>query len=96
MNWYKLAKEEIEMTDIVDGIDVSSKWIEIDSQWMAAVAYYAPDRRFEIKTKPRGNEEKGKEYLINGVTKEEFTAFMKAPSKGAFFNKILRPKYGVK
>lgn len=106
MNWYKKAIKEYEKTK--DGewyladwkpkeeIDKDKhqlppdKWIPVESSFISYVAYYEPLKMLEIKTKD------GHEYGFSGVPKQVFNRFMKAKSKGEFFNKVIKLRYGTK
>jgi hypothetical protein len=110
MNWYKKAKQEAEKSkDIsaywpriplsqseIDDIDKFimetnlDKWISVDSSFISYVAYFAPLSIFEVKLKD------GNKYSFKGVPKKVFQAFMRSPSKGKFFNRVIRQRYRSK
>ena len=83
MNWYRKAKKEEDIDDIFP-----SKWKEVDSSFIDAAAYYEPLGMFEVKFK------NGTEYSYRDVPKDVFDEFMKSPSKGEFFNRVIKEKYG--
>ena len=101
-HWYIVAKKHNESSEEHDdmGWDIGksddkkepakSKWIQVDSSFIEAVAYTESLEYFEVKLKKGGSK-----YLFQNVPKEVFDDFMKAPSKGVAFNKI-KKKYGPK
>jgi hypothetical protein len=66
------------------------KWISIDSSFIQLVFYSDFNKELEIKLK------NGKTYSYIDVPLKTFKAFMKARSKGTFFNDIIKPKYLAK
>lgn len=104
MNWYKKALKEYEkvkegeyyLTDWpsrkidLEPYDYPSKWMPVESSFISHVAYFEPLGIFEIKTKD------GQEYSFKGVPEKVFKQFMNAKSKGEFFNKVIKKKYGAK
>jgi len=83
MNWYKKAQA------LDDDLDIAQdKWIPVNSSWMTHVAYYEPMGYLEFKLR------NGKEYTFVGVPKKIYSDFMKSRSKGEFFNRIIRDRYG--
>jgi hypothetical protein len=84
MNWYK--KASMENID-VSNFNTDSKWIPVDSSFIASVAYYKPLKKFEIRFK------NGQEYSYNGVPSIVYKNFMKAKSKGEYFNRVIRKRY---
>jgi hypothetical protein len=108
-NWYRKAvKEYLEVPEnqyyISDGPEQESpsiteeeleefsreKWIPIhDSSFIDAIAYYEPLRKLEVKIH-------GKEYIHDDVPKRVFKNFMKAESKGKFYNDVIKGRYGRK
>lgn len=85
INWYKIAKEEED-----DLSWVEDKWKPVKSSWITDVAYYEPMGFFEVRLK------NGQEYTFKDVPKKIYQDFMDAKSKGEFFNRIIRDKYGTK
>lgn len=85
MNWYRKSR----VVEEIDGVDVSSKWIPVDSSFIDAFAYYEPLQRLEVKMKNR-------EYIHNGVPVKVFKEFMASNSKGKFYNEVIKKNYGVK
>ena len=100
MNWYKLAKKETQDErnnrldmEIIKELD-TPKWILVDSDWISAISYSDFAKKLEVKIKSN-NEEEPQIFSFNNVPKKVFKAFLSAPSKGGFFNKIIRPEYGA-
>ena len=107
MNWYRKAAKEYEKLkdgeyyvsdfmkpkeapiDMAD-FNTESKWIPIDSSFIEAVAYHKPLKMFEVKLK------NGQEYSYVGVPSIVYTNFMKAKSKGEYFNRVVKKKYPFK
>jgi len=86
-NWYKTAKETVELTDEEFDELARSKWTYIDdSSCIDAIAYHEPLRFLDVMIK-------GREYTFMDVPPEVYEAFMKATSKGRFFNDIIKPRY---
>jgi len=112
MNWYKKSLKEYEKLkdgewyladwkpkepkepkqEAIKDVDQapSDKWIPVESSFISYVAYYETLKIFEIKTIG------GHEYGFSGVPKQVFNRFMKSKSKGEFFNKVIKQKYGAK
>jgi hypothetical protein len=88
LNWYK--RSQFDLTDKEFEESTKSKWIPVKSSWITDVAYYEPMGFFEVKLK------NGKEYMYKDVPKKVYEDFMKAKSKGEFFNRVIRDKYGNK
>ena len=80
MDWFKKAQED-EFS--------SPRWINVDSGWIDAVAYYEPLGMLEFKLS------NGKEYSFKDVPIKVFEDFMSAESKGRSFNKI-KKEYQLK
>ena len=102
MNWYKRALKEYEKLkdgesylgtpwpkyeSKPDNYKPKDKWIPVDSSFISHVAYYAPLKTFEVKLKD------GNIYNFSGVSRGVFAQFMKAKSKGEFFNRVIKPRY---
>ena len=79
----KIPKEEIDMS----GFNTESKWIPVESSFIEAVAYYRPLKMFEVKLK------NGSEYSYSGVPEIVYKNFMRAKSKGEFFNRAIKKRY---
>ena len=106
MNWYKIAlkdyetlkdgeyyvsdyKKPIEEVD-TENFNTDSKWVKIDSSFIDSVAYHKPLKTFDIRLK------NGQKYSYTGVPSIVYTNFMKAKSKGEYFNRVIRKKYPAK
>jgi len=101
MNWYKIASKEYEkikdgeyylsdwpkQTPAPDNYVASDKWIPVESSFITHVSYYAPLKILEFKFR------NGQRYSYSGVPKKVFMQFMKAHSKGDFFNRIIKQRY---
>ncbi len=87
MNWYKIAKEltEQEYQELS-----KSKWEPVDSSFITEMAYYELAGVLEVKLKS------GNKYTFMNVPKNIYKRFQKAPSKGQFFNNIIRKNYVLK
>jgi hypothetical protein len=72
--------------DIVDNAEPF--FTKIDSSWMKGVNYFEPKKWLTIQLKDGG------EYTFANVPQSVYDDFMDSDSKGAFFNKIIRKKYG--
>jgi hypothetical protein len=58
-----------------------------DSTSIASIAYDRNSRELEIEF-----EDSGDLYRYFGVPGEEFTALTSAPSRGAYFNQVFKPR----
>ena len=88
MNWYKIAKDKTKnLTDKEIEEFVKPKWYPVKSSWIVALAYYNPLGMLEIKLK------NGTIYGFGGVPEDIFKRFIRAKSKGEFYNRIIRPTY---
>ena len=99
MNWYKSAQIEESVFPIIPSIPVDinkiqkdvdelqDNWIPVDSSFITHVSYYKPLGMFEIKLKD------GSKYSYRDVPEKVFKAFLRAPSKGKYFNRVIRPQY---
>ena len=87
-NWYKLAQEEKE-ENIENDIDFLLKdpWEPVDSSFILSIAYYKNSDILEIKMK------NGKKYTFMGVPENIYEEFKAAPSKGKFFNEIIKKRF---
>jgi len=91
LNWYRnfrivQAASEQDIDEWLEYID-RDPWQEVDSSFIDALAYYEGASVLEVRM------DNGKIYTFMGVPKNVYEAFLKAPSKGVYFNKVLRPKY---
>ena len=91
MNWYKKAQNEPEYTFDPEPREYKqltpSKWQPINSKWIAEVAYYGNLGYLDVRLK------NGQKYTFKNVPKNIYLDFMKAKSKGKYFNKVLKPKF---
>jgi hypothetical protein len=99
MNWYKSAQIEEPYFPVIPTIPVDlaksqkdvdelkDNWIPVESSFITHVSYYEPLGMFEIKLKD------GSKYSYKNVPKKVFRGFMRATSKGQFFNRVIKPKY---
>ena len=87
MSWYKKARE---LTDEEFEEITKPKWQPVKSSFIDAIAYFEPLQLLEVKM--RG----GREYAFGNVPKSVFDDFMRAESKGEFFNQNIRKKYRQK
>lgn len=62
-------------------------WEQVDSSFILAIAYFYGAGVLEIKMK------NGKKYTFMGVPRKVYEEFKAAPSKGRFFNEIIRKRY---
>lgn len=102
MNWYKNALKELKdpkdflvdwpkenRKDIKDYIP-PERWIPVESSFITHISYHEGLKILEIKTKD------GKVYGFNNVPLKVFKKFMKAKSKGEFFNRVIKQNYSSK
>ena len=82
MSWYKKSITQQDIEEFT-----RPKWIPVDSSFIAFVAYYKPLQIFEVKMK------NGKEYTFNKVPEFIYEGLMLAPSKGEFFNRVIKNRY---
>ena len=89
-DWYKLAekqsKEDKNEAFFKKYFD-DEKWIPVESSWLSAIAYHELAHVLEIKLT------NGQEYTFMSVPKNVFEGFLAAPSKGVFFNEVVRRNY---
>ena len=84
-NWYKIASKPSIDEDLA-AFD-KSPWVSVDSSWLDAIAYYELAWVLEIRLK------NGKRYSFMNVPPEVYEAFLESPSKGEFFNSVVRQNY---
>ena len=89
-NWYKKAinpsKELEDEDDLLMPFD-EDRWTTVDSSFLKAVAYYPLAHILEVKLKDDNR------YTFMNVPPNVYKNFMEAPSKGTFFNLVLRRNY---
>ena len=88
MNWYKLAYKSLSEKELDAFIKHLDKpiWIPVESCFIDAIAYHKEARVLEIKIK-------GTQYTFFGISNKTFKDFANSPSKGKFFNEIIKLKY---
>jgi len=87
-DWYKLAVKTVNKTEsFMEEYFDKDKWIPVESSWLQAIAYHELAHVLEIKLN------NGKKYTFMSVPQKVFEAFLVSPSKGEFFNKVVRPNY---
>jgi hypothetical protein len=59
----------------------------VDSSFIDAVAFYDYSNTLEVRLNS------GQTYTFLGIPKGIYDAFMAHPSKGKFFNQVLKPFY---
>jgi len=88
MRLYRIAKREMDQ-DVFEEI-TRDKWISVESSFINAIAYYEPLGMLEVRLKD------GDEYSFAGVPKRVFNGFLKADSKGQYFNRVIKKYTGKK
>jgi hypothetical protein len=92
ISWYRLA-QEAKQSDVDDELlEIFDKdpWQDVDSSFIDAIAYYDLAQVLEVRIA------NGRVYTFMEVPPEIHKAFLKSPSKGSFFNKIIRKDYVYK
>jgi hypothetical protein len=84
INWYKKAT----LTDNEFNEITMPKWISVDSSFISDIAYYEPLKILEVRFK------NGQIYGFGDVPVKAYEDFMEAKSKGEFFNRIIKQRYG--
>ena len=81
MNWYKQSQEAAPVTEVKD------RWEKVDSSFIDAI-YYSPIAQvLEVRLK------NGRRYPFFSVPKDIYEQFKVSPSKGKFFQTLLRKDY---
>lgn len=97
-NWYHLAKQnddlDFPLSEIKEDVYdedakrlLKDRWESVESSFIVAIAYYPNAAVLEIKMK------NGKKYTFMGVPEHVYEEFKNAPSKGKFFNSIIKNRY---
>ena len=86
ISWYKIAQEEALDDDLLKPFD-SDAWKDVESSFINAIAYYEAAAVLEVRLNS------GKKYTFMGVPQDVYEAFMKSPSKGEYFNRVIRKRY---
>lgn len=84
MNWYKKARKEDKIGELIEELDREDKWTSVESSFITHVAYYEPLGMLELKMKNNIT------YPFVDVPKEVYDGFMSAPSKGKYFNDVIK------
>jgi hypothetical protein len=88
MNWYKIAQENEGIDEDLEFV-AESPWKPVDSSFITEAAYCESLKIFEVKIN-------GIEYRFDGVPKKVYEGFLDSPSKGEYFNRVIRKNYGIK
>lgn len=97
-NWYAsykvsksiFTKEPIDGVEGIEDLDAylaRDPWEQVDSSFILEIAYFYGAGVLEIKMK------NGQKYTFMGVPRKVYEAFKAAPSKGKFFNEIIKKRY---
>jgi len=86
MNWFKQAQADDDF-DKNFLASLSNPWEQVNSSFVEALAYYRAAAVLEVRLK------NGKTYTFMDIPEEVYKAFKASPSKGSFFNDIIRKKY---
>ena len=89
-NWYKISQTELSTIDISDQElnEMAKKpWEPINSSFISEIAYYKAAGVLEVKLKS------GRIYTFMGIPKNIYENFKKSPSKGKFFNEVIRKNF---
>jgi len=84
-NWYKIASDDID-GDLIEELS-KDPFVPVDSSFIDSIAYYKLAWVLEIKLK------NGRKYAFFNVPQEVYEAFLASPSKGQFFNTVVRRNY---
>jgi hypothetical protein len=88
--WYKKAKKNSNLDfDSKFLAELVNPWESIESEFIEAIAYYPLAKVLEVKIKG------GSIYTFMGVSNKVYNNFKNAPSKGTFFNKVIKKRYKV-
>lgn len=99
MNWYKIATLDLsreERDKINDEFikelneEYRKKWTPVDSSFIHEVNYNETSGILKVKIRTGGTI---RTYSFVGVPKRVYDNFMAAPSKGTFFNTIIKRRY---
>lgn len=87
-NWYKLSQTTA-YTPTQEDMDIFARdpWVIVDSSFIDAIAYYDVAWVLEVRLK------NGRKYTFMDVPKKVYDAFLASPSKGTFFNQVLKRNY---
>lgn len=81
-NWYKKAEIPKDDEDFA-----KDPWVPVDSSFIEAIAYHPLAWVLEVRMK------NGRRYTFMDVPLEVYKVFLASPSKGNFFNTIVRRNY---
>lgn len=99
MNWYKkaileLSREERDKIndDFIKELseEYLKTWTPVDSSFVHEVSYNENSRILRVKIRSQGTI---RTYKFINVPKNVYDNFMSAPSKGNFFNNIIKRKF---
>lgn len=82
MNWY----DKFQKIDFLKQASFTKK-VNVDSDVISNIAYDEPKKRLRIDFRRGGT------YFYNNVPLNIFKRFLKAKSKGYFFNRVIKDKY---
>ena len=89
-NWYQIS--QLNIIKCLSKTKHKTKifnWNSVESSFITHIMYLAPQRILGIKLK------NGQEYMFGDVPKRVFSNFEKSPSKGQFFNNIIKKRYSL-
>lgn len=84
MNWFKLSQLPQEA---VPQVELKDPWEKVESSFIDAIAYFPIAQVLEVRLKS------GKRYPFFNVPREFYEQFKAAPSKGKFFQKLIKKDY---
>ena len=91
MNWYVLSQSNAVNTSSTYEDDIlelyKDRWEQVDSSFISAIAYYKSSAVLEVKMT------NGRIYTFMGVPEKIYEQLKKSPSKGKFFNSVIRKNY---
>ena len=89
--WYKIAKEWGDgLTEEQFNKITREKWNSVESSFIRDIAYFESLGVLEVRFK------NGSIYAFKDVPRGVFENFVKSKSKGAFFNKVIKKRFGRK
>jgi len=98
MNWYKkainISQEERDRIndELINelNIEYNKEWTPVNSSFINEVSYNENSKILKVKIKTGGFI---KQYTFPNIPQDIYDKFMEAPSKGNFFNTIIKRKY---
>lgn len=85
-NWYKISEGSNSTDELIAQLDIN-KWVTVSSSFIEAVAYHKLAEVLEVKLKS------GKIYTLLDVPEEIYKKLLLSPSKGTFFNQIIKRNF---